>query len=51
MCYRNKSNDLLCKSMDWFLCDKSLHHERVNNRNKLDQTFAAPLWAVQKAAI
>ena len=22
-------NDLLCKSMEWFLCDKVLRHERV----------------------
>ena len=22
--------DLLCKSMDWFLYDRDLHHERVN---------------------
>ena len=27
--YRNKSIDLLCKSMDWFLYDNSLRHERV----------------------
>ena len=28
--YRNQSIDLLCKSMDWFLYDNSLRHERVN---------------------
>ena len=27
--YRNQSIDLLCKSMDWFLYDNGLHHERV----------------------
>ena len=27
---RNQSIDLLCKSMDWFLYDKNLRHERVN---------------------
>ena len=27
--YRNQSIDLLCKSMDWFLYDKDLRHERV----------------------
>ena len=27
--YRNQSIDLLCKSMDCFLYDKDLHHERV----------------------
>ena len=26
--YRNQSIDLLCKSMDWFLFDKDLRHER-----------------------
>ena len=28
--YRNQSIDLLCKSMDWFLYDNGLCHERVN---------------------
>ena len=28
--YRNQSIDLLCKSMDWFLYDNGLRHERVN---------------------
>ena len=28
--YRNKSIDLLCKSIDWFLYDNGLCHERVN---------------------
>ena len=28
--YRNQSTDLLCKSMDWFLYDNGLRHERVN---------------------
>ena len=27
--YRNQSIDLLCKSMDWFLYDNSLRHERL----------------------
>ena len=27
--YRNQSIDLLCKSMNWFLYDNSLRHERV----------------------
>ena len=26
---RNQSIDLICKSIDWFLCDRGLHHERV----------------------
>ena len=29
--YWNQSIDLLCKSKDWFLCDKDLCHERVEN--------------------
>ena len=28
--YRTQSTDLLCKSMDWFLYDRDLRHERVN---------------------
>ena len=27
--YRNQTFDLLCKSMDWFLYDRELVHERV----------------------
>ena len=27
--FRNQSFDLLCKSMDWFLYDRNLRHERV----------------------
>ena len=27
---RNQSMDLLCRSMDWFLYDRDLHHERFN---------------------
>ena len=29
--YRNRSTDLLCKSMNWFLYDKDFHHERVKS--------------------
>ena len=29
--YRNQCTDLLCKSMDWFLFDRDLRHERVNS--------------------
>ena len=29
--YRNKSIDLIRKSMDWFLHDNGLSHERVND--------------------
>ena len=28
--YRNQSNDLRAKSMDWFLYDNGLRHKRVN---------------------
>ena len=33
---RNQFIDLLCKSIDWFLYDRDLHHERskVNNKSK-----------------
>ena len=27
--YRNQYIDFLCKSMDWFLCNIGLRHERV----------------------
>ena len=29
--YRNKSMYLLCKSIDWFLYDNGLRHERINS--------------------
>ena len=28
--YRNRSIDLQSKSIDWFICDNSLRHERIN---------------------
>ena len=31
--YRNQSIDLLCKSMDWFLYDNGLRHDRVKGTN------------------
>ena len=33
--YRNQSIDLQSKSMDWFLYDNDLRHERVNHKVKL----------------
>ena len=33
--YKNQSIDLLLKSMDWFLYDNGLCHERVNIRSKI----------------
>ena len=32
--YRNQSIDLLCKSMDWFLYNNGLRHERVKVKNR-----------------
>ena len=32
---RNQSIDLLPKSMDWFLYDNGLRHERVNIRSEI----------------
>ena len=32
--YRNQSTDLLRKSMDWFLLDNGLRHERVKKKKK-----------------
>ena len=34
MSYRNQSIDLLRNSMDWFLDDIGLRHERVKKNNK-----------------
>ena len=31
--YRNQSIDLQCKSMDWFLYDRDLRHEKVNSQS------------------
>ena len=33
--YRNQSIDLLRKSMDWFLYDDGLRHERIKTVNAL----------------
>ena len=36
--YRNQSIiDLLCKSMDWFLYDNGLRHERVEEKDQVIQ--------------
>ena len=35
--YRNQSIDLQSNSMDWFLYDNGLHHERVKKENLLLQ--------------
>ena len=39
--YRNQSIDLLSKSMDWFLYDSSLRHERVKTISFLITTKSA----------
>ena len=38
--------DLLCKSMDWFLYDRTLCHERVNaiKANKNNYFFTYSIW-------
>ena len=36
--YRNQSIDLLRKSMDWFLYDNGLRHERVKLRMRINRT-------------
>ena len=40
--YRNQSIDLLLKSMDWFLYDIGLRHERVNKGNKSEKHLCLP---------
>ena len=46
--YRIQSNDLLCKSIDWFLYDRDLRHERVKFSSSkpytlyLDQQLNSP---------
>ena len=42
--YRNKSIDVLRKSVDWFLYDNGLRYERVNFRN----WFCSHLWLLQE---
>ena len=37
--YRNHSIDLKSKSMDWFLYDNGLHHERVKSTLLLNRRF------------
>ena len=39
--HRNESVDLQSKSMDWFLCDNGLRHERVkwsSEKKKIQKT-------------
>ena len=43
---KNQSIDLQCKSMDWFLYDNSLHHERVKVNPGDSNSFF--LWSLRK---
>ena len=42
--YRNQSTDLYSKSMDWFLYDNGLRHERVNNLEKREWNLQCQKW-------
>ena len=45
--YRNQSIDLQSKSMDWFLYDNGLRHERVNDFQPLTifvKSFILDVW-------
>ena len=50
--YRNQSIDLLSKSVDWFLYDRNLRHERVNfqpiqhNMQHIGLVFLFPLLSI-----
>ena len=44
---RNQSIGLLCKSMDWFLYDKDIRHERVKAGNEVEELLLTFLKAVQ----
>ena len=41
--YRNQAIDLLCKSMDWFLYDRDLLHEGVNQAEVTKNDVTNPL--------
>ena len=46
--YRNQAIDLLWKSMDWFLYDNDLRHERVNSIwDYLFKSFPRLLFKIQ----
>ena len=49
--YRNQSIDLLCKSMDWFLYDNSLCHERVNSTLSKSLYFINKYWTNKSTKI
>ena len=42
--YRNRSIDLLYKSMDWFVYDNGLRHERVNSIFQVLRSKSGNVW-------
>ena len=44
--YRNQSIDLFSKSMDWFLYDRDLRHERVKVRAAILQYCINPFYVI-----
>ena len=42
--YKNHSTDLLCKSMDWFLYDSDLQHERIKRDRALTPISVISIW-------
>ena len=49
--YGNQSIDLQSKSMDWFLYNNDLHHERVKDSLKKDNSFTVHHRNIQSFAI
>ena len=49
--YRNQSSDLLCKSMDWFLYDNGLRHERVKQPLIAYYPLFLPKWKLYQNSI
>ena len=49
--YRNQSSDLLCKSMDWFLYDNGLRHERVKQPLIAYCPLFLPKWKLYQNSI
>ena len=44
--YRNQFIDLLFKSMDWFLYDRDLRHERVKGSRMFDRVLTTFLFGL-----
>ena len=47
--YRNQSINLLCKSMDWFLYDRDLHHEKVKFRFEIHELKRVTAWKYDRS--